>query len=103
MQTKRQHTIVAGSVLCGTLLAAAPVFAFDPAGYDPAGYIGAGYGRIDVNDSDFDDKDDSKKAYLGFKFNKYIGIEGSVNDFGESSRGAFSWDLKVKTLSLVGF
>lgn len=99
MKTKWHHSLIFGSAI-GGLLPATPLFAAD---MGPGGYVGAGYGIIDVNDSDFDDDDTSGKLYVGGKFGKYIGVEASVNDFGEEGGNIARWELDGKTLSLVGY
>ena len=70
---------------------------------DPGGYIGGAYGREKMKDSDFKDDINAKKIYLGGKFNDYIGIEASVDDYGKVKNNIYTADIKGKTLSLVGY
>lgn len=81
MKTTWHRSLVFGCVVCGSLVAV-NVMAED---FQPHGYVGAAVGRVDVNDSEFEDDDTSEKVYVGGKFGRYVGIEASVNDFGESS------------------
>lgn len=100
MKKTLQHAIVIGSLITGSALSTAAVADIM---YEPSGYIGAGLGRVDVNDSDFEDEDTSAKVYLGGKFGPYLGVEASVNDFGDSSTDVSEWELNGTTLALVGF
>lgn len=99
MKAKSYRSLMLCGVICGTPLAT-NALAND---LNPGGYIGGAYGYLDVNDSDFEGDDDSKKVYVGGKLGRYLGIEGSINDFGETSTSLASWELDGKTLALVGF
>ena len=81
----------------GTLIAANTAFA------EPGVYIGAGYGEGRVNNSDFNDNRPAMKAFVGGKFNDYIGIEGAINDYGKAENKGYSAALKGNTAALVGY
>lgn|SRR3990167_9926855 len=70
---------------------------------EPSGYIGGAYGWEKLQDSDFEDDVNSKKLYFGGKFNSYIGIEASVNDYGEAENDIYKAELDGKTLALMGY
>lgn len=89
---------IAGSMLFSSMLCTNT----NAENFEPAGYVGAAYGMIDVNSSEFEDDDTVGKIYLGGKFGRFIGIEGSINDFGEASNDLSSWELDGKALALVG-
>lgn len=93
------HSIVLAGVLFGSIFTANAVADY----VGPGAYIGAGYGLIDVNDSDFEDDDATKKLYFGGKFGRYVGVEAGVHDYGEASSELASWELDGKTLAIVGF
>lgn len=48
-------------------------------------YIGGGVTRGEIDESRFDDKDDSYKLYAGYRLNNYLAFEGAVVDFGDMS------------------
>lgn len=100
MKNTWQRAMVIGSIIGGASISSA---ALADMMYKPSGYIGAAVGRVDVNESDFDDNDTSAKVYLGGKFGPYLGVEASANDFGESSTDVSEWELNGTTLALVGF
>ncbi len=100
MNNSWKRVIAIGCVICG--LGVSSLVLADMM-YEPSGYIGAAAGRIDVNDSDFEDDDMSGKIYLGGKFGPYLGVEASANDFGDSSTSVSEWELDGATLALVGF
>lgn len=67
-------------------------------------YGGGDYGLSRVNNSDFDENNNSAvKLFVGGKLNDYIGIEGALNDFGRSENNGNSADLTGNTLAIVGF
>lgn len=66
--------------LVGTLGVIGPAYAAAP-----EFYLGAGYGRWDVNDNNFDQNDNAWKAYAGFNFTDWLGIEASWVDFKRGS------------------
>jgi len=47
----------------------------------PALYFGGAWGAYSINQSNLDDNDDVLKAYVGFQFTDWLGIEGSWTDF----------------------
>ena len=44
--------------------------------------VGAALGKDELEGTDFSDTDDSLKAYLGFRFLKFVGLELQYTDFG---------------------
>jgi len=47
-------------------------------------YVGANYGYLKVDgDDDFDDNSDVMQGLVGYKFNKYLALEGSYINFGD--------------------
>jgi hypothetical protein len=62
---------------------------------DKGFYLGLGIGQAniedqidepeDIDDIDFDADDTGLKAFAGYRFNDYIGLEGSYVDFGKPS------------------
>lgn len=77
--------------------------AVNPACADPGIYIGAGYGISRVDNADFSDNKAVMKAFVGGKFNDYIGIEGAINDFGEVDNAVYSSSLKGNSAALLGY
>ncbi len=76
----------------------------NPANAEPGYYVGGAYGLSRVNDSDFDENNNSVlKIFVGGKYNDYIGVEGAVNDYGTSGQNGYSSDLTGNTIALVGF
>ena len=46
-------------------------------------YVGANYGYLKVDgDDEFDDDNDVLQGLVGYRFNKYLALEGSYIDFG---------------------
>lgn len=64
-------------------------------------YVGGAYGQSRVNDSDFDDDNEALKAFIGGKFNNYIGLELAGNDYGKAEDNGSSSDLTGITLALM--
>lgn len=51
-------------------------------------YVGANYGYLKVDgDDDFDDNSDVMQGLVGYKFNKYLALEGSYINFGDYGNG----------------
>jgi len=79
-----------GLVLLLTLAAATPSFA----GF----YVGASYGNttveVDEPGFSFDADDPSYKAFAGFRFLKFVGVEASYVDLGSPSDGGVTIDAK---------
>ncbi len=65
-------------------------------------YLGANYGYLKVDsEDDFDDDSDAVQGLLGYRFNNFFAIEGSVIDFGsygtdlaEASTDGYTFALK---------
>jgi len=68
---------------------------------DAGMYAGAAYGETRVNDSDFNGDNPAKKIFLGGKFNRYIGVEAAMNDYGTTGHTGYASDLKGNTLAAV--
>ncbi|HKU71355.1 MAG TPA: outer membrane beta-barrel protein [Burkholderiales bacterium] len=74
------------------------------------GGLGVGGTKSDVNAGPIsgakDDKDTAWKAFGGYQFNRYIGVEGGYIDLGKSSvvgpAGAASFDNQAWQASVVG-
>lgn len=66
-------------------------------------YIGAAYGLGRVDGGDFKDDTSVLKAFVGAKFNSYVGIEGGIHDFGGADNNGFRSDLTGQSLALAGF
>lgn len=68
-------------------------------------YVGAGVGQADQRDTcddaigSCDDDDLGWKVFAGYKFNKYLAIEGGSVDFGQADGDTFF--LNVDTLEIV--
>ena len=72
--------LLAGLVLSG------PARADDATGF----YLGGSFGQSDFKDAceglnNCDDSDTAWKAFAGYSFNQYFGVEGGYIDFGEAS------------------
>lgn len=71
----------AGSLAFST--AALPLAA-SAADNDSGLYLGANYGYVKVDGADeFDDDSDALQGVIGYRFNPYFSVEGSVIDFGD--------------------
>ncbi|MDH4580559.1 porin family protein [Pseudomonas sp. BN415] len=71
-----------------TLLALTSLGAFAD---DRGLYVGAGVTRVEIDDNTLGDDDNSYKAYVGYRLNPYLAVEGAWVDLGsfEGSRGDF--------------
>lgn len=74
-----------------------------PASAEPGFYVGGAYGLGRVNSNDFDDDTSVLKAFVGGKFNDYIGLEAAVHDFGEAEDMGFKSELTGASIAVVGF
>src|SRR5262245_5080304 len=80
---------------------------------DKGFYIGAGIGQAnlenqvndvgDIGEIDFDADDTGLKAFAGFRFNDWIGIEGSYVDFGNPSDIFEDDDVDVDANAWAGY
>jgi hypothetical protein len=61
-------------------------------------YVGGSYGnttlQADVSNIDFDADDPGWKVFAGFRFLRFLGVEGGYVDLGSPSDGNISVDLK---------
>lgn len=69
--------------------------------YAPEFSIGGGYGLAKLKDSDFDEDEAAKKAFVVLKFNEFIGIEAAYIDFDRSGNDMLDFNVKGKTLDLI--
>jgi OmpA-OmpF porin, OOP family len=70
---------------------------------EPGIYIGAAYGMASVDGEEFDDDTQVLKAFVGGKFNDYIGVELAANDYGEAEGRGYKTELTGYTAALVGY
>ena len=70
-------------------------------------YVGASVGdtTIEASDNgfDFNDSDGSYKVFGGFRFLKFLGVEGSYVDFGSPSDSSGGTDVKVDATAWDAF
>lgn len=97
--SKQKFTRMAFAVAMGSGLLAAASFA----SADPGFYVGGEYGMGRINGGDFEDDTSVLKAFVGGKFNNYIGVEGAAIDFGEAEDNGFKSELTGASLAVVGF
>jgi hypothetical protein len=67
----------------------------------PALYLGGAWGAYSINHSNLDDNDDVLKAYVGFQFTDWLGIEGSWTDFNRLDNGSDRFQTDGKGLAVV--
>lgn len=70
---------------------------------EPGIYVGGAYGIARVDSGDFDDDTHELKAFVGGKFNDFIGVEAAANDYGEAKGRGYKTELNGYTLALVGY
>jgi hypothetical protein len=80
---------------------------------DKGFYIGAGIGQAniedqvdeleDIDDIDFDADDTGLKAFAGFRFNDYLGLEGAYIDYGNPSDIFDDDEVEADANALAGF
>lgn len=70
---------------------------------EPGIYIGAAYGVASLDGENFDDDTQVLKAFLGGKFNDYIGAEVAASDFGEAEGSGYESELTGYSAALVGY
>jgi hypothetical protein len=80
---------------------------------DKGFYLGAGIGQAnlaedfddldDVDDFDFDSDDTGLKAFGGFRFNDWIGVEGAYIDYGSPSEVFDDSDVDLDASALAGY
>ncbi|SJN58957.1 outer membrane protein A [Vibrio ruber DSM 16370] len=64
-------------------------------------YVGGNYGYVKIDgQDDFDDDNDVMQGLIGFKLNRYIGIEGSYIDFGSYGGNVASAETDGYTAAL---
>ncbi|RPA63263.1 porin family protein [Shewanella frigidimarina] len=64
-------------------------------------YVGANYGYLKVDgEDDFDDDNDVLQGLVGYRFNKYLALEGSYIDFGSYGNNLSSAETDGYTAGL---
>ncbi|MFA7554994.1 MAG: porin family protein [Spongiibacteraceae bacterium] len=70
-------------LIAGATVASSSVMAASEPTNESGVYLGANYGYLKVDsEDDFDDDKDAIQGLIGYRFNNYIAVEGSVIDFG---------------------
>ena len=75
---------------------------------DQGGYVGGGIGKSQFDDSfiivDFshDDTDSASMLFAGYKFSKYLSVEGRYTDFGSFPLSGTAADISALSLHAVG-
>ncbi|QJR81643.1 porin family protein [Alteromonas pelagimontana] len=70
---------------------------------DPGFYVGGNYGYLKVDgQDDFDDDNDVLQGLVGYRFNRYLAIEGSVVDFGDYGNEFANADTDGYTAAVKG-
>lgn len=102
---KKTITVFAG-IAALTSLSAASVQAqsLDTPWQDDAGfYVGGNYGYLKVDGADdFDDDNDVIQGLVGYRFNRYFAVEGSVIDFGDYGSSLSNADTDGWTAGIKG-
>ena len=92
--TKSPKTFIAAAIIAGTSLMSLPLTA---QAVDPGlqGYVGGGIGYYRVEDNDFevDDNNESYKLFAGMEINETFGIQAQYIDFLESKGNAGELDI----------
>lgn len=70
---------------------------------EPGIYVGAAYGIASLDGENFDDDTQVLKAFVGGKFNDYIGLEAAANHYGEAEGSLYESELTGYTAALVGY
>ncbi|MBD3586281.1 porin family protein [Salinimonas sp. HHU 13199] len=66
-------------------------------------YVGGNYGYLKVDgQDDFDDDNDVWQGLVGYRFNRYIAIEGSYIDFGDYGSSLANADTDGYTAAIKG-
>lgn len=78
-----------GKPLAATLIA---LSALNAVADDRGLYLGGGVTRVETDERQLGDEDNSYKAYVGYRFNPYLAVEGAWVDLGnfDSERGDFN-------------
>lgn len=99
LKSTRPITRLALSVIAGSGLAVMSSITLAV----PGVYVGAAYGIARPDGGDFDDNTQVLKAFVGGKFNDYIGVEAAANDYGEAKGSGYKSELGGYSLALVGY
>ncbi len=79
---------------------ALPVFAYD--GFDlSSAYVGAGGGQTKNKDLGNDTNNNAWKAFVGYDFNKFFGLEAGYVDLGSTSQGPVTAKAKGPDVAAV--
>lgn len=66
-------------------------------------YVGGNYGYLKVDgQDDFDDDNDMWQGLVGYRFNRYIAVEGSIVDFGDYGSDISNADTDGYTAAVKG-
>lgn len=66
-------------------------------------YVGGNYGWVKVDgQDDFDDDNDMYQALAGYRFNRYVAVEGSFIDFGDYGSDLSNADTDGYTAAVKG-
>ena len=66
-------------------------------------YVGGNYGYLKVDgEDDFDDDNDVWQGLIGYRFNRYIAVEGSYVDFGDYGSSMANADTDGYTAAIKG-
>ncbi len=65
-------------------------------------YLGGAVSQSTVDERSLDEDDTAGKIYAGYKFNSFVGIEGSYYDFGEISNNSSQLEIDGFSLAVVG-
>lgn len=76
-------------VISALFLLSAPALALAD---DSGLYVGGGVTQGEIDESRFDDKDNSYKVYAGYRLNNYLAFEGAAVDFGDMRDGDKHFD-----------
>ncbi|MBT78804.1 MAG: hypothetical protein CL587_00230 [Alteromonadaceae bacterium] len=69
----------------------------------PGFYVGGNYGYLKVDgQDDFDDDNDVIQGLVGYRFNRYLAVEGSVIDFGDYGNNLSRADTDGWTAGVKG-
>lgn len=81
---KKLTPLLVAALALTTTYSAASFAAEQDAKNDSGLYVGGNYGYLKVDgDDDFDDDNDVWQGLVGYRFNRYIALEGSYIDFGK--------------------
>ncbi|WP_417760522.1 porin family protein [Shewanella sp.] len=101
---KKLTPVLLAALALTTTYSAASMAAESDVKNDSGLYVGGNYGYLKIDgDDDFDDDNDVIQGLIGYKFNRYIALEGSYIDFGKygSSVAGAETDGYTAALKLI--